>query len=433
MQINKSSYNKLENYSSISKSNYFVVWCIAVATGDEALTTSIFNMVMHTSIGPVQIRRCLFDSGALCRYSLIASKVLNQLAHKGIHLTVEPVDVNISPFAGAAVAAEGKISVTMSVQDVMNITHYATFECLVVPFNSFDIIINNDTCRIKFARFFYNPDNFVVLINPFKPHPCEEELHDVYPDPYGQVQAVMAMLETEFSDFEDVLAITVDLRKQLAILVLALAEFGLNEETRQQLELFLTSKHHIFTLDNIGINNVLVDITTASNLPQEIIAKPRVVRRDLLPLVEKELKQYTELRLHQLCESPYSAPIVPVKKPDGTVRIAIDYSVGINKYITMPSIQIPVIRDILRNLSRFSYFFEIDLSKAYRQLKLTDRSSMLLAYVTHIGQFRPITLPEGVRTAPQIFSQVMYQLLRTPYKFGNEVEYYFDKIYGGAQ
>ena len=82
--------------------------------------------------------------------------------------------------------------------------------------------------------------------------------------------------------------------------------------------------------------------------------------------------------------------------------------------------------------SQFKYDFEIDLSKAYRQLRLPPRISLLLSYVTPVGQFRPITLPEGVRTAPQLFSQVMYQVLRTKYKFGKEVEYYFDNVYDGA-
>ena len=60
-------------------------------------------------------------------------------------------------------------------------------------------------------------------------------------------------------------------------------------------------------------------------------------------------------------------------------------------------------------------------------IRLLERFSNLLSYVTYIGQFRPITLPEGVRTAPQPFSQMMYKLLRTKHKFGKELEYYFDK------
>ena len=422
------SNSSILNLNSSYKVN-FILCCIAVSTGSETLVTSVFSMSLHTSIGPVTVSRCLFDSGALCKYSLIARRVIDRLQRHGVHLKVEPIDANVSPFSGAAIQAEGKVTVTMSVQDSMNIAHYATFECLIVPFKSFDVIINNDTCRLQFTRFFYNPDNFVVIHNPFKPDPCEEELNELGPDPYGQLHAVFALIAEVF---DAVVAVQDSLEVQINTKVGALAEFGIAEAQMLQLERAMISHMQIFTLDNIGINNVTVDITTSDTLPQEIIAKVRPIRRDLIQMVEQELRHYTELRLHEICESPYAAPIVPVKKPDGTVRIAIDYSVGINQYITMPSIQIPIIRDILSNLSQFRYFFEIDLSKAYRQLRLSHRSSLLLSYVTPIGQFRPITLPEGVRTAPQIFSQVMYQLLRTQYKFGNEVEYYFDNIYGGA-
>ena len=426
--MQEQSVSVLSNINSSLKTN-FILCCIAVSTGSETLVTSVFGMSLHTSIGPITVSRCLFDSGALCKYSLLARRVLDKLQRQGVHLKVEPIDANVSPFAGAAIQAEGKVTVTMSVQDAMNISHYATFECLVVPFKSFDVIINNDTCRLQFTRFFYNPDNFVVIQNPFKPDPCEEELNELGPDPYGQLGAVFAML----SDlFEEVYAVEESLESQIKVKVRALAEFGIADALMNLIETSLVTNMHIFTLDNIGINNVTVDITTSDNLPQEIIAKVRPIRRDLIQMVEQELRQYTALGLHELCESPYAAPIVPVKKPDGTVRIAIDYSVGINNYITMPSIQIPVIRDILSNLSQFKYYFEIDLTKAYRQLRLSHRSSLLLAYVTPIGQFRPITLPEGVRTAPQLFSQVMYQVLRSKYKFGKEVEYYFDNVYGGA-
>jgi hypothetical protein len=185
-----------------------------------------------------------------------------------------------------------------------------------------------------------------------------------------------------------------------------------------EVQQLLIQSQELFSMTNIGIRNVVIDISTSPSLPAEIVAKVRPIRRDLLDKVTAELNSYTALKLHVLSESPHAAPVVPVPKPDGTVRIAIDYSVGINQFLTMPSIPIPVIRDIISNLSQYKYYFELDLAKAYRQLVLSERSSNLLSYVTHIGQFRPITLPEGVRTAPQLFSQTMYKLLRSKHSFG---------------
>lgn len=428
---------ELCQYSCSSRRFINIISLVLALDSAEDQVTSVFQMKLHLQNvkSPIVLSRCLFDSGALCKYSLLAQHVVDRLASQQIQLNISPVSDEVRPFAGSSISCLGLTRITLSVKDVHHVTHTATFDCYIVRFKSFDVIINNQTCRVAFTKFFYNKDNFVIMANPFRHRECEEELHDIYPDPYGNLSAVFTCVEEDLRKLENLNEICAipgfeELVEEKLSLLLAASTH--TSEMVSQVRLLLLSSREIFTMSNIGIKGIIIDITTSESLPPEIIAKVRPVRRDLVDLVTAELTSYTALGLHVLSESPYAAPIVPVLKPDGSVRIAIDYSVGINLYLTMPSIPIPIIRDIITNLSQYRFYFEIDLAKAYRQLVLSERSSNLLSYVTHMGQYRPITLPEGVRTAPQLFSQAMYTLLRTKYKFRSEVEYYFDNIYGGA-
>ena len=426
---------------SVKRFSINVISLVLSIGEEDAQVTSIFPMKLHLPQlkYPIVLSRCLFDSGALCKYSLLAQHVVTKLALKNNPLTVTPVTEEIRPFSGSAITCQGLTRVTMSVKDVMNVTHTATFECFIVPFKTFDLIVNNSTCRLLYTKFFYNKENFVLVSNPFKSDECQEELQDLYPDPYGNLSCVFALLEQMFDSgagsWDEVDQSVWVISQEFEITVQQKVDILRQHTTEMvviEVQQLLIQSQEIFSMTNIGIRNIVIDISTSPSLPAEIVAKVRPIRRDLLDKVTAELNSYTALNLHVLSESPHAAPVVPVPKPDGTVRIAIDYSVGINQFLTMPSIPIPVIRDIIGNLSQYKYYFELDLAKAYRQLVLSERSSNLLSYVTHIGQFRPITLPEGVRTAPQLFSQTMYKLLRTKHRFGKELEYYFDNIYGGA-
>ena len=128
----------------------------------------------------------------------------------------------------------------------------------------------------------------------------------------------------------------------------------------------------------------------------------------------------------------YASPLVPIIKPDSSVRLAIDYAITVNPYITSPSSPIPNTKELIFDLSAYKYFCELDLTKAFRQLVLNESSSNLLSYVTPIGQFRPLTLPEGVKSAPHIFQQAMYNIFRITERIYDGTFIYFDNLFIGA-
>ena len=86
--------------------------------------------------------------------------------------------------------------------------------------------------------------------------------------------------------------------------------------------------------------------------------------------------------------SEWAAPIVPVPKADGTVRICGDYKVTINPILEID--QYPLLRpeDLFSTLSGGQKFTKMDLSHAYQQILLDEESCHLVTVNTHRGLYR---------------------------------------------
>ena len=100
-----------------------------------------------------------------------------------------------------------------------------------------------------------------------------------------------------------------------------------------------------------------------------------------------------------------AAPIVPVLKRDGSIRICRDYRVTTNRVAKLD--KYPLSR-IEASLSGGTCFSKLDLSHPYQQIKLEESRE----YTTHKGLFRCNRLPFGIASAPSIFQRVMDTLLQ---------------------
>ena len=70
--------------------------------------------------------------------------------------------------------------------------------------------------------------------------------------------------------------------------------------------------------------------------------KPRPVPFALKAGIEEEIKRLIDLRvIEKIDYSEWAAPIVPVKKPNGKIRICGDYKVTINQYLENPQHPMP--------------------------------------------------------------------------------------------
>ena len=110
--------------------------------------------------------------------------------------------------------------------------------------------------------------------------------------------------------------------------------------------------------------------------------------------------------------SEWVAPIVPVMKSDGTVRICGDYKLIVNKVSKLDGYSIPNLDDLYTKLVGGQTFTELDLSHAYEQMLVDENSKELLTINTHKGLYRYNGLPYGVASAPGIFQRTVEGLLQ---------------------
>ena len=140
--------------------------------------------------------------------------------------------------------------------------------------------------------------------------------------------------------------------------------------------------------------------------------KARPVPYLLKEKIEVELERLVEAGILQPVQySEWAAPIVPVVKENGNVRICGDYKMTINKVSKLDNYPIPKTEDLFATLNGGQQFTKLDMSQAYQQLMLDEESKVYTTINTHKGLFRYTRLPFGVSSAPGIYQQVMDNLL----------------------
>ena len=110
--------------------------------------------------------------------------------------------------------------------------------------------------------------------------------------------------------------------------------------------------------------------------------------------------------------SEWAAPIVPVAKPNETVRICGDYKLTVNQVSKLDNYPIPKTEDLLATLGGGEKFTKLDMSQAYQQMTLDEESRKFTTINTHKGLFQYNRLPFGVSSAPGIFQRTMENLLQ---------------------
>ena len=128
-----------------------------------------------------------------------------------------------------------------------------------------------------------------------------------------------------------------------------------------------------------------------------IFLKPRSVPFAIREAIEAELKRLeSEGKIEKVPHSKWAAPIVPVPKGDGKIRICGDYKVTVNQSLQVDQYPLPKPEDLFASLAGGAKFSQIDLTQTYLQLQLEEESREFVTVNTHIGLYRYTRLPFGM-------------------------------------
>ena len=111
--------------------------------------------------------------------------------------------------------------------------------------------------------------------------------------------------------------------------------------------------------------------------------------------------------------SPSGAPILFVKKKDGTHRMCIDYQ-QINKVTVKNKYPLPRIEDLFDQLKGASVFSKIDLQSGYYQLRVKEVDVPKTALRTRYGHCEFLVMTFGLTNAPAAFMDLMNRVFH-PY------------------
>ncbi|GJX86944.1 putative reverse transcriptase domain-containing protein [Tanacetum coccineum] len=152
----------------------------------------------------------------------------------------------------------------------------------------------------------------------------------------------------------------------------------------------------------------------------DLIPKAAPVARALYRLAPSEMQELS-YQLQELADqgfirpstSPWGAPVLFVKKKDGSFRMCIDYR-ELNKLTVKNRYPLPRIDDLFDQLQGSSVYSKIDLRSGYHQLRVKDEDITKTAFRTQYGHYEFQVMPFGLTNAPAVFMDLMNRVCK-PY------------------
>lgn len=127
-------------------------------------------------------------------------------------------------------------------------------------------------------------------------------------------------------------------------------------------------------------------------------------------IVEKYLARMLEMGFIEKCNSPVSNNLLIVAKPDGGLRVCVDYR-DLNDATIKDRYPIPFFRETLARLNKARFFSKFDVIHAFHRLRMKKGSEWLTAFSTRLGTFQYLVMPFGLCNAPATFQRAINSAL----------------------
>nr|GEW13223.1 putative reverse transcriptase domain-containing protein [Tanacetum cinerariifolium] len=129
--------------------------------------------------------------------------------------------------------------------------------------------------------------------------------------------------------------------------------------------------------------------------------------------LEKQLQELSGKGFIHPSSSPWGAPVLFVKKKDGSFRMCIDYQ-ELNNLTIKNRYPLPRIDDLFDQLQGSSVYSKIDLRTGYHQLRIREEDIPITAFRARYGHYEFRVMPFGLTNVPAVFMDLMNRVCK-PY------------------
>nr|GFB46164.1 putative reverse transcriptase domain-containing protein [Tanacetum cinerariifolium] len=129
--------------------------------------------------------------------------------------------------------------------------------------------------------------------------------------------------------------------------------------------------------------------------------------------LSEQLKELSDKGFIRSSSSPWGAPVIFVKKMDGSFRMCIDYR-ELNKLTVKNRYPLPRIDDLFGQLQGSSVYSKIDLRSGYNHLRVREENIPKTTFRTRYGHYEFYVMPFRLTNAPAVFMDLMNRVCK-PY------------------
>ena len=220
---------------------------------------------------------------------------------------------------------------------------------------------------------------------------------EVLPETSGEVKVVTAVDMDE--EEEDSLGTQLELGDHLS------------EEQKDLVKAMLKAEGEFLSLTDADIGCLkgpshrieLIDETP-------IYQRPRRFPESVTQEIEEQCKELQLADIIEPSSSPWSSPVVPIRKKDGSMRLCIDYR-KLNSVTKADKFPLPNLTDAVFGLHGIAYFTSLDLVRGFYQQPLEERSREFTAFSTPRAHWQFKRLCFGLKNAPSAFQRQMQGVL----------------------
>lgn len=220
----------------------------------------------------------------------------------------------------------------------------------------------------------------------------------------AEVHAVQRVMKKEFSKVD---AGSEKMEPSLSKIPIDFGDSPLSSDWKERITSLLNSMPDVFALHDLDYGHtdqVKHRIKLSDDTPFKHRARP--IHPQDVDAVRQHLQELLEAGVIRESESPFSSPIVVVRKKNNSVRLCIDFR-KLNSQTIKDAYALPNLEEAFSVLTGSRWFSVLDLKSGYYQIEMEESDKQKTAFVCPLGFWEFNRMPQGITNAPSTFQRLM--------------------------